>query len=529
MPRDVGAAKSFSIKVELADGENVFNITAFENNKILHTTEAPIVIVRTKSTAAAKPVTGTPAASSVKPTITQLVAVMPPTNAKITDGKKIYLRGKGKIENQAVYELSIDASELSPTVGSYAIEIENIKDGVKTFDSELIKIEQDAGINRHKQLQSVELKMREGTNTITVFPRVDGQNFKNSSAAIEVRCTNCKNQPAPDDSVIVRSIIGLEQVGASSARNEQRPFLSFFFNTPVNVTKNVCPPEIKKCSDEQKIEKRKTTFSVWGDVRLTTTPVQSIGSLASFTPAAFASNFVQGDSAGKVNDLVRSFDFLVGFDKQIFGSSKVFNGVLPGKTALSFIAAGGAISPLSSDRTALFFKIPTERTSQNSASFFNAFEKELPPGQPYKNIAFVAPERDRFFRQYYAGFRLKTLFDDKEVKYQPALFDVTFGQNEAITGILKGVIMRLDGSTPLPVSKAGFLYLFGSVNMRLGRNRETSPTFFLEPTTGVSLTAADTIVFPVDRLPFQTKNRDVFRIGIGVDVFKLFKKDEKIP
>lgn len=145
---------------------------------------------------------------------------------------------------------------------------------------------------------------------------------------------------------------------------------------------------------------------------------------------------------------------------------------------------------------------------------------------PDKNIAFVAPERDRFFRQYYAGFRLKTLFDDTEVKYQPALFDITFGQNEAITGILKGVIMRLDGSTPLPISKAGFLYLFGSVNMRLGRNRETSPAFFLELTTGVSLTAADTIVFPVDRLLFQTKDRDVFRIGVGVDVFKLFKKDE---
>ena len=525
--KEVSAGKSFFLPVELADEENYFNIIAYANNKIIYSTEDPITIFRTKSSSTAE----LPIEEPLTPLISKFSAGEgAESGAKAANGGQINLLGKGKIKNQATYNLEIDASELPPIVGNYAIEILNENKGVKTFDSETRKIEFDAGINRHKQLQSVELNLREGKNTIVITPRGERLGFV-KSAKIVVECNNCQNQPAPNDSVIVRSIIGLEQVGASSARSEQRPFLSFFFNTPINAgTKMVCPKDLtgnrmKTCFEEQKTEKPKFTFSVWGDVRLTTTPVQSIGSLASFTPAAFASNFVQGDSAGKVNDLVRSFDFLVGFDKQIFGSDKVFDGVLPGKTSLSFIMAGGAISPLSSDRTALFFKIPTERTSQNSVNFFNAFD-QIVEGSPYKNIAFVAPERDRFFRQYYAGFRLKTLFDNKDVKFQPALFDVTFGQNEAITGILKGVIMRLDGSTPLPVSKAGFLYLFGSVNMRLGRNRETSPTFFLEPTTGVSLTAADTIVFPIDRLPFQTKDRDVFRIGVGVDVFKLFKKDE---
>ncbi len=507
---NVSAGKSYFFSVKLVDDKSNFNFVVYVGSQIVFSTPSPIVINKSKSVATA---------SSV--------------SEKIKDGSRLHLRGEGAIKNQQTYKLEIDAGEMPPLVGSYAVEIKNEdKDGKNTFDSETKKIEFDAGINRHKQLQSIELKLREGDNKITVFPRVDGQNLDKSEARIEVKCTNCKDQPAPNDSVIVRSIIGLEQVGASSARSEQRPFLSFFFNTPINAgTKMVCPEGSrmekgkKVCAEGEKIPKLRFPFSVWGDVRLTTTPVQSIGSLAAFTPAAFASNFVQGDSADKVNDLVRSFDFLVGFDKQIFESGKVFPGVLPGKTSLSFIAAGGAISPLSSDRTALFFKIPTERTSQNSINFFKEF-KELEGVTAYKNIAFVAPERDRFFRQYYAGFRLKTLFENKEVQYQPALFDVTFGQNEAITGILKGVIMRLDGSTPLPVSKAGFLYLFGSVNMRLGRNRETSPTFFLEPTTGVSLTATDTIVFPVDRLPFQTKDRDVFRIGIGVDVFKLFKKDD---
>lgn len=270
-----------------------------------------------------------------------------------------------------------------------------------------------------------------------------------------------------------------------------------------------------------KIPKPKFAFSVWGDIRMTTTAVQSIGSLAGFTPAGFAANFVQGDSAGKVNDLVRSFDFLVGFDKEIVKLGKRFDGVFPGRTSLSFIAAGGAITPLSSDKGALFFKVPTETEPQNAA-FFKAF----PEAAGKKNIAFVASERNRFFRHYYAGFRLKTFFDDKEIKYVPAMFDVTFGQNEAITNRLQGIVMRLDGSTPFPVSKAGFLYLFGSVNMRLGRSKETVPAFFLDPVTNTTLTSADTIVLPLDRAPFQTRDRDVFRFGVGVDVFKLFKKEE---
>ena len=211
----------------------------------------------------------------------------------------------------------------------------------------------------------------------------------------------------------------------------------------------------------RKSKKTRFGFSVWADIRFTTTSVQSIGSLADFTPTGFASNFVQGDSADKVNNLVRSFDFLIGIDKQIVAPGKIFPGIFPGRTSLSFIAAGGAITPISSDdQGAAFYKIPVDNINdRNAQAFFTAF----PDARGKANIAFVAPERDRLFRQFYAGFRLKTFFTDDETRYYPAMFDVTFGQNEAITGLLKGVIMRLDGSMPFPVAKAGFLYLFGSV------------------------------------------------------------------
>lgn len=184
--------------------------------------------------------------------------------------------------------------------------------------------------------------------------------------------------------------------------------------------------------------------------------------------------------------------------------------------------------PLSTEKGAVFYKIPRVN---NSMDIDPRFLELFPEAAGKTNIAFVTPERDRFFRQYYAGLRFKTFFygrKEDQRDYFPALFDVTFGQNEAITNRLQGVIMRLDGSTPFPVKNADFLYLFGSVQMKLGKSvSQTIPSFFLEPSaSGTTLINADTIAVPINRSPFLRSNRDVFRIGVGVDVFKLFKKDE---
>ncbi len=450
--KDVSAVKTFLMTVELIGGENVFNIVGYADNKIVYSTENPIIIVRKKSAATNASVGNSSSSAGAFSFSQSSNASQSSTGINQANDKKLRLVGKGSVRNQETYNFVIDASDMPPQTGNYTIEIKNTdKKGKETVDSETRKIEFDAGINRHKQLQSVEVKLREGTNVIAVTPRVEGQNFV-ETAQLAVECTVCKDEPASSESVVIRSIIGLEQVGASSARSEQRPFLSLFFNTPVNAgTKMVCPEGTSPQKGQSdctgsvpKIPKPKFAFSVWGDIRMTTTAVQSIGSLAGFTPAGFAANFVQGDSAGKVNDLVRSFDFLVGFDKEIVKLGKRFDGVFPGRTSLSFIAAGGAITPLSSDKGALFFKVPTETEPQNAA-FFKAF----PEAAGKKNIAFVASERSRFFRHYYAGFRLKTFFDDKEIKYVPAMFDVTFGQNEAITNRLQGIVMRLDAVSRL--------------------------------------------------------------------------------
>jgi hypothetical protein len=232
----------------------------------------------------------------------------------------------------------------------------------------------------------------------------------------------------------------------------------------------------------------------------------------------------------KSNDLTQSFDFLMGLEKKLsFIQGLPGLGFIRGKSSMYMIAAGGAINPLAPDKVAQIFKIPTTGTPPAVDS---QFLKLFPEASGKKNIAFVSPERDRFFRQYLAGVRFKTYFydkNDKPLTIFPAMYDFTVGQNEAITGSLKGVILKFDGSTPLPIKGADYLSIFGAAQLRLGRKiTNTLPSFFLEPADSTAnLFSSDTVIVPIDRYPQTISNRDIFRIGIGVDLFKLFNQNKE--
>ena len=524
------------ITVELEEGVNRFTLLAYDKaGNLDNSAVKSIVITRIPAStdenvrnAAPLTNTGGAAISSSRNNFQSEQA-----NPNTTTDNTLRLNGERKIKDNNKISLEIDASKIDPLVGNYLIEVKD--EDNKIIRTENRQIVQDERINQQKTLQTEEVTLAEGINNITVYTITRNKLLPSYRADIKVFCQSCSapKQSFSSQKVIFRSIIGYEQSGASSARSEQHPFLNFFFNTPIDFTRKVKPKKkdkTNKQTESENEEKEDKTiwrgFSVWGDIRLTTTPVQGIGSLADFTPAAFATNFVQGDSTSKVNDLVKGFDFLVGIEQEVIKPGKLFSGSFSGRTSLSLIGAVGAITPLSSGKSALYYKIPTVNNGMEIDPRFRAFFTGVElDGKT--NVAFVTPDRDRFFRQYYGGFRLKTFFDNKELENFPATFDITFGQNEAITNSLTGVILRLDGSTPFSLPGADFLYLFGSVNMKLGKKfNESIPPFFLEPATGVSLSDNDTAVISIDRSPFQTRNRDIFRIGVGINLFKLFKKDD---
>ena len=102
------------------------------------------------------------------------------------------------------------------------------------------------------------------------------------------------------------------------------------------------------------------------------------------------------------------------------------------------------------------------------------------------------------------------------------MFDITFGQNAAVTGgHLHKFVMRCEGSYKLPLKSA--IYIFGSASLKFGGDKFVKTPYILE-------TAERTITLTSPDLVITTKqlNRDSYRIGFVVDLVELFKpKPEK--
>jgi len=293
-------------------------------------------------------------------------------------------------------------------------------------------------------------------------------------------------------------IVGFEQSGGASAGSKGQPFMDLFINTPLGSAYNDEPPRV----------------SVWGDVRLTSTPTQ----ISAFSNVA--TNAIEALTGSETNKFVAGFDCVVGPE---FRLSKFKN------TDLSFIAGFGAVSPLNPKQSAEIFEVPKAGSAQR-----DGFLKLFPGAKDKEFIAFVAPDRDRFLRQYFGGFRFKTYtyakldengaatLTDEIQNVFPAMLDITFGQSEAVTGgKLVKFVLGIDGFYPLPFpDKYRFLYLFGTAKFKVGGPKRIETPFILN-TAASSVSVTDTTVFIADPQP---SNRDFYRIGFGVDLLELFRK-----
>ena len=243
----------------------------------------------------------------------------------------------------------------------------------------------------------------------------------------------------PFSTVNNRFLVGIQQLGASSAESDSSPFFDFFFRP----------------------RHPNTRFAMWGDVRLTSTAQQVAAFVSSATNTA---SVVTGT---KLNDFVKSFDFKFGPEWQLNPTSH--------GTRYALIAGFGAISPLTTpSQSTQIFKVPDAASSQAEA-----FNREFPEAAGHKYIAFVPPERDRFFRQYFAGFRIKTyhLNAQGEPDQFPSMLDLTFGQSSAVTGgQLRHFVFGVDGSYQLPFKG---IYIFGSTNFKVGGSKTSKTPFVL--------------------------------------------------
>jgi hypothetical protein len=316
-----------------------------------------------------------------------------------------------------------------------------------------------------------------------------------------------------------RAIFGLEQAAAASANPEQKLFLEFNLTAPI-FRRNRKPLD--------------APLWLWLNPRITSLPQQLSGSVADF---ATASGFTSPFTSGKVNEIVQGFEFLGGIEVPIKLNGRRVTGPIDSgfgpktkvRFGLSLLAGAGMATPFSTQKSLQVFKV--------NQTVIDRF----PDAKGKDFIAFVSGDRNRFFRQYYGGLRLKSYYvrhrpdnpdaddvsaadsDEALDNIFPGILDVTFGQNEAVTGgELHGGVVRIDGIYPLPFisgDKKGSVYVFGSALMKLRHPKILAPVILQPPDATVAVPGANVLL---QQLP--TQDADHYRIGVGVDLIRLIKK-----
>jgi hypothetical protein len=306
-------------------------------------------------------------------------------------------------------------------------------------------------------------------------------------------------------SLLTRAVVGYQQAGASSSDFEQNYFFDLFVSQSLPFRQKINPDFGER-------------WRTWGAIRVISAPQSgnvTIGSLANGGLVTNISNL-------KANEAARVFDYLGGIEVRLpwFSNTSLlpsFDRDTKQKFSLSFIAGGGFATPSVPSQTVRKFKI--------SDQFRADYKKQVGDGQLDGKdfVAFAQSDRDRFFRQYYAGFRIQTFFFNRHnvpLQRFPAQLDLQFGINEYVTGgRARGGVLRLDGYFPLPYENLKFINLFGTAMVRPVRSSIKAPLILEEVTTPETKFDPKTVMLPVSQF-----NRDYYRVGVGLDFVSFIGK-----
>ncbi|MDT7806805.1 MAG: hypothetical protein QOJ70_618 [Acidobacteriota bacterium] len=299
-------------------------------------------------------------------------------------------------------------------------------------------------------------------------------------------------------SLLARSLIGYDQSGAAAAKREFTYFFDFYVSKSFPFRQVINPDFGER-------------LRLWGDFRINSVPQTADATIADFA----GTGFVTGIQKLQVNQAARVFESLGGIEYRLTGNNALlpsFDRQTKQKFSLSLIGAFGFVTPIDQ--------------SASTPTIFKVFDDApgLPPEAKGKEfVAFIPTDRDRFFRQYYAGLRVQTFFFNKyNVPLQrfPAQFDVTVGQNEFVTGgRLHGPVLRMEGFFPLPYDKLKFINLFATAQMIPGRPNINTPLRLTEAPAGTTFPASNVLLLGVPQ-----PNRDHYRIGIAFDAIPLVRR-----
>jgi hypothetical protein len=332
---------------------------------------------------------------------------------------------------------------------------------------------------------------------------------------------------------------GIEQAGLSAQSSVTEGFYDSFLRRPVD--------------------------SKWGSIWFRSRYLGTLSSSSTQNIVSATSNPSGALTAANLPQSVAAVDYVLGFQFDLKQSSAK-------RTTYSPIVGFGATSPLSATTTVAGYVVPaygTNECNQLQSRFGTAqgYKPPLPtsgsyatstgtamgcvvqpnplsttttplPGTQITDIAFSNEDRSSFLLKWGAGVRIidRVLPSGASSCSSTAgcsriMADFTLGQDQAITGgYLRHLVFKADAI--IPVFSTG-AYFFASSANRLERNTTLSP-LILSPVTVATSTSSSTctastttVCFPspsVFVLPYKQQNRDYYRIGVGIDIAKIFVK-----
>ncbi len=316
---------------------------------------------------------------------------------------------------------------------------------------------------------------------------------------------------------IEEAILGFQQTGASAAAHTQSYFFDFYISRPFPIVRDPCE------SRDEIDQLYGPRARWWGNVRVSSYPQQVTAPVATFV-----ADFPGQVKSLPVNKLAQSAEFVTGLEWRFMEFGHALDGNDRDERqlfALSVFGGGGATGALDPPETLQIFETPAKDSPQ-----YPRFAAAFPDAANSPYVGFIAPDRDRFYRQFSAGLRLTTMYVKKGLRGQPdepylaapALISVSLGRNEIVTrGRMEGVVGRFEAFYPLLLygersERAAIIYLFGTAMLRLGDATQTTP-FVLRPAPQIQGFESEVAIVPLG------SNRDTYLIGVGIDLAHLIR------
>lgn len=222
---------------------------------------------------------------------------------------------------------------------------------------------------------------------------------------------------------------------------------------------------------------------------------------------------------------IQSLALRTGLARRIWTTSLGLDGIPHGASDTAFEAIADLgfttpVSPLTAPPT-IYCLVPAK--GQSGCTSLAGLGTAPSDGSGY--LVVNTPLRTSFFLNYGLGIRMQTFYANHTDSHQPAITDITIGQDQAVTsGSFGRPVLHIDGFWPVP-GRADFLFLVFGGSLRLSTGRTTG--FVPLP---LGLAPVGTTGYTGGFLGPQFRQgyapllaADWFRVGVAVDVVDLLK------